>query len=213
MSIPPDLIAGWDAGPGIGYKWAVLGALQANPPGAMQLMSTSKAAYDPAHLETVGQTTVKVLWYNVFATNDAVTRLKGNPYGNDDRWYWGSFDDSSLNQDVERIEADQSAVAHINGYQTSGDLSIPLVTLHTTGDDAIPFWHELLYQAKAQQFDPSQLTMMAIPRYGHCTFTGLEVLTAFGILLERVTGSQPADRCRSSAWSRRSATSRQQYPR
>jgi pimeloyl-ACP methyl ester carboxylesterase len=187
ISVPPELIAGWDSV----FQWAVLGALQANPPNAFQLIDTSKAAIDPGDPTTIGQTAVEVLWYNVFATNDAVTRLKGNPYGNNDVWYSGSADDLLLNEAVERFEADRNAVAHINRYQTSGNLGIPLVTIHTTGDDVIPFWQEVLYQEKVQAFDPSQLTPLAIPRYGHCAFTGFEVLTAFGILVERVTGSQP----------------------
>jgi hypothetical protein len=170
----------------------VLDALQANSSGAWQLINTSKAAINPADPNTIGQTTVEVLWYNVFATNDAVTRLKGNPYGNDDRIYWGSLDDPLLNQGVERIKADPSAVAHINRYQTSGDLKIPLVTLHTSGDDVIPVWHELLYEAKTQMHNPGLFTPILIPdRYGHCTFTGNEVLAAFGVLVWRVTGSQP----------------------
>jgi pimeloyl-ACP methyl ester carboxylesterase len=187
ISIPPELIAGWDSA----YQGAVLDALQANPPNALQLISTSKAAIDPGDPNSIGKTTLDVLWYNVFATNDAVTRLKGNPYGNNDVWYSGSADDSLLNEAVERFAADRNAVAHINRYQTSGNLGIPLVTIHTTGDDVIPFWQEVLYQEKVQRFDPGQLIPLAITRYGHCSFTGLDVLTAFGILVERVTGSQP----------------------
>jgi pimeloyl-ACP methyl ester carboxylesterase len=188
MSIPTDLITGWD----LTYKWLVLGALQANPTGAGQLINTSKAAINPDDVNTIGQTTLEVLWYNVFATNDAVTRLKGNPYGNGDRVYTGSLNDSALNQGVERIAADRSAVAHLNRYQTSGDLKIPLVTLHTSGDDVIPVWHELLYGAKTQMYNPGMFTPIIIPdRYGHCSFTGNEVLAAFGVLVWRVTGSQP----------------------
>jgi hypothetical protein len=56
----------------------------------------------------------------------------------------------------------------------------------------IPFWHEVLHNAKTQRFDPDQVNLMAIPRYGHCTFTGFEVLTAFVYPVERVTGTQPA---------------------
>jgi hypothetical protein len=32
--------------------------------------------------------------------------------------------------------------------KTSGQLSVPLVTLHTTGDPIVPFLHEALYADK-----------------------------------------------------------------
>ncbi|HEU5316063.1 MAG TPA: hypothetical protein VFX49_08145 [Chloroflexota bacterium] len=36
------------------------------------------------------------------------------------------------------------------------------------------------------------MTPIAIDRYGHCNFTGLEAVAAFGLLVEQVTGAQPA---------------------
>jgi hypothetical protein len=77
-------------------------------------------------------------------------------------------------------------------YQTSGRVTIPLVTMHTTGDDIIPFWHEILYQAKTKVTGRGSITQIPISRYGHCNFTGLEALAAFGLLVQQVTGAQPA---------------------
>jgi pimeloyl-ACP methyl ester carboxylesterase len=187
VSIPPQLIAGWETI----YTPAVIAALLANPPAALQLISTSGAAIEPLDPATVGETTLNVLWYNVFATNDAVDRLHGIPYGNAERWYTGSVDDGLLNATVQRFSADPPAIGHLNRYRTSGDLSVPLVTMHTLRDPVIPFWQELLYLDKAAQHDPTRLTIIPIDRYGHCAFTGAEVLAALGLLVEQVTGSQP----------------------
>ena len=36
-------------------------------------------------------------WYNVFATNDGIEKLGGQPFDNGWRWYTGSSDDLRLN--------------------------------------------------------------------------------------------------------------------
>ena len=78
-----------------------------------------------------------------------------------------------------KVENRQRALTALRPYETSGRLSIPLVTLHTTGDDVIPIWQELLYLLK---FDPSgrgRFIPVPVLRYGHCNFTTNEVLDAF----------------------------------
>jgi pimeloyl-ACP methyl ester carboxylesterase len=188
ISIPQEVIDNWDSY----YEGAVSAAVAGNPDAAKQLIRTSKAAIDPAQPSTLITTTVNALWYNVYATNDAAAKLGGNPYGNPWQWYWGSQNDRQLNRNVQRFVADQAALDALKAYQTSGNLTEPLVTLHTTADEVVPFWHELVYLAKASKYDASQLTPIPIRRYGHCNFTTAEALAAFGLLVLRVTGSQPA---------------------
>jgi hypothetical protein len=91
-----------------------------------------------------------------------------------------------LNFRVERFTAAPSALAALRAYRTSGDLRIPLVTLHTTGDDAIPIWQELLYLLKADPSGRGRFIPLPVVRYGHCSFTTGEVLGAF-----LLTVSQP----------------------
>ena len=64
--------------------------------------------------------------------------------------------------------------------------------MHTVNDEIVPFWHEVLYQVKARPTGRGRLTPIVIDRYGHCNFTGVEALVAFGLLVEQVTGAQPA---------------------
>ena len=80
-----------------------------------------------------------VLYYNVFGGTDAEIKLGGNPYGNRLRWYSGSSNDLRLTVRVGRYSASPTALAVITQYQTSGHLTRPLVTLHTRGDEVIPF--------------------------------------------------------------------------
>jgi hypothetical protein len=138
-----------------------------------------KAPYDPANPATIVNAALDALWYNVFGTNDAVQKLGGSPFGNRLRWYFGSSNDLRLNLRVERFLASPAALTALRAYQTSGDLSIPLVTLHTTGDDVIPVWQELLYLFKFEPSARGRFIPVPVFRYGHCSFTANEVLGAF----------------------------------
>ena len=91
-------------------------------------------------------------------------------------------------ESVQRFRAAPVALAALNAYQTTGRLTVPMVTLHTTGDEVIPFWHQFLYRDKVQTSGRGQLVQMPIFRYGHCNFTGDEALAAFAILIFISTG-------------------------
>jgi hypothetical protein len=135
-----------------------------------------------------------VLWYNVFATNDGAEKLGGQPFDNTARVYAGSGNDTQLNAAARRIAADAGALAEMAaGYDTSGALQRPLVTLHTLRDQQVPLWHEELYVKKATAAGAGdKLTFIPVDRYGHCNFAPAEVLLAFGLLIQKVEGTAPA---------------------
>lgn len=184
VAIPPEVIADWDSV----YVPAITQALTANPSAANQLIATSGAAINPSDPSSVVHTALDVLWYDVFATNDAAAKLGGNPYDNHDRWYVGSSNDLLLNLSVPRITADPTALANLAAYETTGNLTIPLVTIHTTGDDIIPFWHEILYAFKARPSGRGSLVQIPSFQYGHCQFASQDLLTAFAVLVYQVEG-------------------------
>ena len=66
-------------------------------------------------------------------------------------------------------------MAALADYETDGDLSIPLVTIHTTADDMAPFAHELLYLPKVDRTARGRFVPFPVFRYGHCNFTATEV--------------------------------------
>ena len=82
---------------------------------------------------------------------------------------------------MERFSASPVAVASMAKYETTGRLTRPLITLHTWGDELVPFWHEPLYLSKVLLTGHSGLLPLPVNRYGHCNFTTNEVLTAFGL--------------------------------
>jgi hypothetical protein len=72
----------------------------------------------------------------------------GQPFDNSTRVYTGSSDDAALNAGVARYTADPAAVSAMNEFETGGNLQVPVVTLHTTGDPIVPFEQQSLYAAK-----------------------------------------------------------------
>jgi len=179
-------MANWDSV----YVSRIVASLILRPLATRQLMNVSKAPYDKADNMTIVKTSLGVLWYNVFATNDAVTKLGGNPFDNHDRKYTGSYSDYWLNRKVARFTADPAALAAIvNDFETFGTLQTPLVTMHTSGDPIVPAWHQTLYAQKVFANNPMSLFVpVEVERYGHCTFTLAEIQQGFVQLAAMLIG-------------------------
>jgi pimeloyl-ACP methyl ester carboxylesterase len=181
IDIPFYVVLQW----GTKYLPDALKALQGNPARALELMRTSGAAYDPANaVATIAETAAQLLTYNVISTTDAALKLGGNPYGNQFKLYLGSSNDLRLNLRIERFAASAAAVAEMKKYETTGNLTKRLVTLHTTADGLVPFVHEPLYLAKVLLTGHSGLVPLPVKRYGHCTFNANELLTAFALTVQ-----------------------------
>ena len=178
--------ADWD-----GYQARILAALKARPLATAQLLATSRAPVNPFDPASVGETVVGVLWYNIFATDDARQRLGGRPYDNHDRHYTGSFNDGRLNARIQRFTTEPTAVATIAAeFQTTGNLQVPVVTDHTLLDPIVKASQELLYADKvALAGQSSRLTQLVVPRYGHCAFTAPELQLALATLVQKTTGT------------------------
>jgi len=185
VAIPEDLIAGWETH----YETVVRPAIEdpANTAVVNDLLGVTGAAVDPADPPTRENTTSGLLWYNVFATNEAAGRLGGQPYDNHDRVYTGSSRDAEINATAARFVADPLARVAIEGnLDTSGRLERPLVTLHTTGDEIVPYWHTTRYLERVvSQGTGALYEHVAVERYGHCNVDALEVLDAFRRLVSR----------------------------
>ncbi len=190
IDVPSFVIDQWDSV----YKPLVEAALQAHPAALDGLLAVSRAPFDPARPETKRETVLGLLWYNVFATNDGIQKLGGNPFDNTTRYYTGSTNDSLLNHLVKRYRADTAALVEVaSHYETTGRLVSPLVTLHTTGDPIIPFTHEVYYFVKALGNDSlAKTAFLPVSRYGHCQFNALEAIVGFAILISKAQATTPA---------------------
>jgi len=169
--VPPEVMTRWATF----YVPQIKQALESRPLATAQLMSTfirsSGAPIDLSNPARWEPATINLLWYNVFATNDAKEELGGNPFDNYNRVYRGSANDRLLNQKVKRFSADPNALQNLVSYETSGEMRRPLVTIHTTGDEVIPYWQELRYVAKVETSGKGRVTPIPVVRYGHCNFT------------------------------------------
>jgi hypothetical protein len=184
--IPDELIENWETE----YAPAIAGALALEQAKTRQYLRVTRLPVDPTHPASAAQSVLEVLWYNVFGTNDALETLGGQPYDNLRRVYLGSDNDFRLNREIERFISDPAAIVEINSsYQTSGKLISPLVSIHTTGDPIVPYWHASLYGLKVLK-SGSFLKYIHIPifRYGHCNFKPSEVLFAFALMVYKATG-------------------------
>lgn len=179
ISVPAELWTNWTTV----YVPRVKAALAANPDKRNQLLRTSQVpvAGDDA---TTADNIVEALRYSAMATNDAIAKLGGQPYGNRDRFYWGSSNDFELNSRVPRYTANDRAIRAMTQYDTSGQLRVPMVTIHTTADPIVPWSHQLGYYLKALSTGATgKLTQLPVFRNGHCNFQAGDIAFAFLVML------------------------------
>jgi hypothetical protein len=186
VSIPDQVMENWETV----YVPKITQAIAAKPLSTAQLLSVTKAAYNPFDKASIGKTVLGILWYNAFATNDGVAKLGGQPFGNKTTKYSGSLNDVRLNKGVKRYTADPAALAAIAAYyQTNGKPQVPLVNLHTTGDPVVPYWHAALYTKKVAAAGYGyRYTHLPVLAYGHCSFTVPQVLFGFAVLMHQTGG-------------------------
>jgi pimeloyl-ACP methyl ester carboxylesterase len=91
-----------------------------------------------------------------------------------------------------RISPDPAAASYLEHNITfDGQLSIPVLTLHTTGDGLVIPQNEQAYSSVVDQAgDQPLLQQVFVHRAGHCTFTPAETVTAAQVLLNRLNTGQ-----------------------
>lgn len=200
---PASLVADW-----ANYYESTVKPVVFNPANRAKLDQYAAAAKlpydngsDAEYLATVEVSVADVLRYSVVNLTDAATTLGGFPYGNLTRQYTGTSNDALLNYLVGqyglRVARNPAALTEMQSsrYATSGELSVPLVTLHTLRDQQVPYWHEQLYAVKTLQSGDlySNHIPLKVDRFEHCNFTAGEALVAFAIMVIKAEGAvQPA---------------------
>ena len=186
IDVPPYVMDNWESFylPGIGYALST-----ADPATVAALLTVGMAptSADPAIIDpaNVGETVLGILWYNVFATNNGIEVLGGQPFDNHDYVYADPF----LNAVAPRFTADKKALNGIEKkYETSGKLKKPLIVLHTTGDPIVPYWHATYYASKVNENSKGgAFALVSVPAYGHCNFNQGDVLGGFTWLVDQTT--------------------------
>jgi pimeloyl-ACP methyl ester carboxylesterase len=180
----------------------VSAAFAADPAATLQWATAAGLPFnDTAEL---GNSALYVIGFVLRYTNDFIARVGGKiPYDNRATSYQvnvtsdpatNAYLSGLLNAGVRRFDADRAALNYYErNYQPSGDIGVPVLTLHTTRDPAIPYSHEIAFAAAVAAAGTSDLLVQRpVDRWGHCAFAPAEVLTAFGDLAQWVeTGIKP----------------------
>ena len=183
VDVPENAFLFWETV----YVPRIITALTTDLSATVQLFNVTKAAIDVADPSSAITTALSLSFYSIFGSNDQIATAGGIPYDNRSTTYVGSTNDAALNAGVERIEADGRARAYARRfYQPTGTLHGPLVTLHTTLDEVVPFQHEVNYSSLvAQKGKSAFLSVLPVPRYGHCNFTSQEVFQGFALMVQQ----------------------------
>ena len=104
--------------------------------------------------------------------------------------------DSDLDalEDAARISPDRHAIEYVEkNIVYNGDIHIPVLTLHTTGDGLVVVQNESAYSQVVNEDGNGELLRRTfVSRAGHCAFTPAETIAAVQTLLERLeTGKWP----------------------
>lgn len=104
--------------------------------------------------------------------------------------------DSDLDalEEAARISPDRHAIEYLEkNIVYNGDIHIPVLTLHTTGDGLVVVENESAYRQVVREDGNAQfLRRTFVSRAGHCAFTPAETIAAVQTLLTRLeTGKWP----------------------
>ncbi len=186
--VHPDIMRAWKFG---NLQQIIIGVMSNFPERVPQLLRTANVTVDMTNPVAMGTAILELLRFNIMLTDDVTNRMMGVPYSNFGKVYSGSDNDPLLNESVQRIrESSLPRVKNmIRQYETSGKLiAVPLVTIHTTGDHVIPFWHETEYPSKIFPVKNDVLhTSIPVENYGHCTINEFHIRAALLILINKTT--------------------------
>jgi pimeloyl-ACP methyl ester carboxylesterase len=169
-----------------------LAAITANPTGAGIIMQLDQTPIPGSNLNEKIQALLTALVWHARGVDDLLNRVHGNlPYDNVQTVYSTANPDPALagllagvNATIDRYDATDDAVAWaLKNYEPSGLITFPVLTLHTTMDQSVPFGHEARYAEIVNTAGTSNwLVQRSINRFGHCNFTVAEVVANFADL-------------------------------
>jgi hypothetical protein len=175
---------------------AIVAAIVAEPHKAVALASVNQIELPYRTLSELVFSIVRPLGYNILGTNDVLARAGGSPVSNRTTWYTGlGLYDATVNAGVDRYTATDAAIRYLSdNYRPRGTLSAPLLTLHTTMDPDVPFFHAAaLARIVATARTTKWLAQQSVQRYGHCSFTPEEVRITLDRLVKWAEkGDKPA---------------------
>jgi pimeloyl-ACP methyl ester carboxylesterase len=192
VHVPAGLDFGTDVVP------AVVDAILANPAPAFELAGVDQVDIRYADLPELIESILTGLFFNTLPDfmGDLRERTHGHDYFDNTRVvYTGSGNDAALNAGVDRFAAAPDALEFLrHWYEPDGNLTMPVLTVHTTRDPVVPRLHDAAFQAAVAAAAKSDLLVQRfIDVFGHCSEDWADDLTAFDDLRTWVeNGIRPA---------------------
>ena len=194
-------------------------AVASNPLGLFAIASTAQTplAFVPGNVTVPGisQTTlvtslVVALYYQLIGTMDVVDRTHGHPpYGNTEVTYTlgtpvvpalapvlaGAI--AGSNAGVKRYTSTIDAQNVLEKYYVpTGDLEIPVITVHNRWDYLVPYFHEAAFQQIVQEAGATDMLLQrTVLDFGHCAnpaFRNAVVQSVLDLVAWVTTGVKPA---------------------
>ena len=191
-----EMPAGALVAPGTPTYNAILGAIAANPYPAIDMARMEQIQLRYNSVTELITSFIHVLGYQVNGANALTERVNGKSFfDNADVVYSGSSNDAAVNAAVARFEGDPSARNYFDhSWQPTGGIGAPLLTLHTTRDPLVPERSEQIFAATVADAGNSDLLLQRTTNaFGHCAFTGPDIVGSFFALRQWVvTGVRPA---------------------
>lgn len=182
---------------------AALGAVIANPTPFQTMLAIDQVA--PLRQGIDGAEMLGNLWYalsyQLLGVGDVLDRTHGHSMFDNSApdYYTSSLLPAPymalVNSTVTHYTATPDALAWMqNNYQPTGNLRIPMLTLHNQRDPLVPYFHEALYAGiVAAAGRSSLLVQRPVDAWGHCDrFAIGDVVGAFQDLVQWVASGVPA---------------------
>lgn len=197
----------------------VVAAISANPLGLFAIASTAQtplpyapvgSVTDPASpaFQTLVGSLLTALGYQLLGTNDVLGRTHGHsPFDNSGTTYSLGTPViphpalatlvAAANAGVARYEMPPDARNYLeHHYVPTGDLRIPVVTIHNLWDPLVPYFHEPAFQQVVAAAGASDMLLQRapLPQYGHCSNlpASYVVQSLQGVVSWATTGTPPA---------------------
>lgn len=179
---------------------AIVAAISADPTGALAISAITQTPVPFTNATQLVESFIRAIGFNFRGFEDVFGRTHQHmPFDNSETIYTSAIVPAPVlafvNAQAERYETTPDAAAYLRHfYEPTGELSIPLLTLHNAFDPVVPIFHEALYAADVAAAGSSDLLVQqVVPTYGHCVFgvdRMVEAVTDLAAWVE--TGVKPA---------------------
>ena len=177
----------------------VIAAVTANPTGFGLIAASNQAQLAGNNTLELLTSLVNALAYHAIGVNDLLERTHGHVlFDNSATVYNSAFYSEAYYKDanlgVARYNATPDALEWVeHNYEPTGDLRIPMITVHKKRDRLVPYRHEAAYQQRVAAAGAlGNLLQRSDDTFGHCDFGVSQMMSNFQDLLAWVnSGVKP----------------------